>query len=956
MSEQTKEAEMGFEPEEASFRNQREALYFWSVMLLGSGLFTLTLAASPGFWRINTLDFFLFLLLNIIAELTSVVLPQGSRISASFAIILVCMVIFNPPIAILIASLGALIAMGLIHQRGWRITAFNMAQYATTYSLAGLLMLWIHRQVSPILGMSALFESLVLGGAVTLVYLLFNLPLVNAYLAIKQNPAIGWRDIWEAVIQVQEERVEVFQTLFFYPIAVLVAYSYQQERNPVIPVVLAFLVFGGLRFIEQRRRIERQREKNEVLYQLTKRMSESVLQEADVELQPGHVFEHLFSSDAASINRLITNQRTSVYEIETLGESQRIVHKKADTMLEPEKIYPMDDDDEGFLQTIVRTKQGVRTTDMSQLGGAYFPWRIAYQSLMALPILVDEDVAFILVMFRVAGDAFSEQDERILKLLVKAFEITLKNIQLRNQIQAQAIKDGLMGIFNHRYLKSKLEEEMHRSKRYKSPLTLIIGDVDYFKKFNDTHGHLLGDRVLKEMALILADSVRETDIVARYGGEELAILLPETPLDAACEVAERIRKNVAEHPFMGKDNQQVAMSMSIGVSCLFNENELEPSELIVRTDTALYRAKHQGRNQICKSFLDKGRLVIETYSRGHAPRPADEVAGSGLELIQNLRPAWNEQINKKKADWQQVLAQQIQNAALDPIADSYFEKRFLPVIGDLLDGLFAAPLNESRQIVPGSHLDQVLIRLQNSLSRRLQCRAELQLLQTLLSLINQHYITQLLTLPLAESSRRILMEHGTAVTLQIQKRLFEASLDGLASQIRFSDSHYHFVKALLKAIAPSQNKNSPQTLNTSLWCQVLVEIQTVFVPEQALFLYLGSDARARQHELLAAIQIDSLPEELEVQEHPDFTAAKSPLIIEVKQKNLASYFTLNNEQDTQQQNSWVLLPLWLEGRYYGLLGIILTREQTLSHRQSQWLRSAALELSESLRIMKNRPV
>ncbi len=953
MDEQIRQAEMGFEPEAANFRNQREVLYFWTVLLLGAGLFVLTLTVSPHFWRINPLDFILFLLLNVVAELTYVVLPQGSRISASFAIILACLVIFNPPIAILIATMGALIAMGLIHQRGWRITLFNMAQYATTYSLAGLLMIWIHEKVSPVLGMNSLFESLVMGGGATAVYLLLNLPLVNAYLAIKQNPTIGWPGLWESVIRVREERIEVFQTLFFYPIAVLVAYSYQQEHNPVIPVVLAFLVFGGLRFIEQRRRIERQREKNEVLYQLTKRMSESVLQDADVELQPGHVFEHLFSSNAASIKRLVINQRTSVYQVETIGDSQRIVHKKADTMLEPEKIYPMDD--KGFLQLLVKSKQGVRTTDMSQLGGAYVPWRIAYQSLMAQPILVDEEVAFILVMFRVAGDAFSEQDERILKLLINAFEITLKNIQLRNQIQAQAIKDGLMGIFNHRYLKSKLEEEMHRSKRYKSPLTLIITDVDYFKKFNDTHGHLLGDRVLKEIAVILADSVRETDIVARYGGEELAILLPETPLDAACEVAERIRKNIAEYPFIGKDNQPVAMSVSIGVSCLFNEVELEPSELIVRTDTALYRAKHQGRNQICKSFLENGRLVIETYSRGHAPRPADEVTGSGQELIQKLLPAWNEQMNKSESDWRQSLEQQIQIAALDPAAQSYFEKRFLPVVPALLDGLFATPLHDNGQIIADSDLAHVLERLQNSLSRRLQRREELQLLQQLLMRINQHYITQVLTMPLAENGRSTLLKRGMSIILQIQERLFAASLDGLASQIRFSDSHYHFVKALLQVVAHPANTSQTMT-RSPIWRQVLREIQNVIAQSQQIFLYLGSDpSPSTEQELLVALPSSSLPQVLALQQHPDFSQAKLPPLLEIKGKNLSQYIKWQSDQPEANLTTWLLLPLWLESNYYGLLGVVLETDQILSHRQRHWLNSAAHELAETLQLIQNLP-
>lgn len=922
-------------------RNTRENLYFWAVLFLGAAAFLLACGLTPGFWRINSFDLLLFLVLNIIGEQTYVVLPHGSKISASFAILLAVLILFNTPIAVIVAWLSALISMGLIQGRGWRVACFNAAQYSVTYSFAGLAMAYAHAWVSPYFGQNALFEGLITAGAATAVYLMLNLPLVNGYLAVKSNPHIGLRELWRNLIKIRDDRLEVFQTSFFYPIAVLVAYSYQRERNPIIPILLAFLVFGGLRFIEQRRRIERQGEKMQVLYHLTKKMSESVLLDADVEVDPGHVFDHLFSNEASSIKRLITNQRTSVYRVSQLGGEGRIAHAKSDSLLEPEKIYHFDEP--GLLQDIVKAKQGVRLSTLSQLGKGYSTWRIAYQSLMALPILVDDEVTFILVMFRTAGDPFKDADERLLQLLINAFEITLKNLQLRNKIQDQAIKDGLMGVFNHRYMKVKLEEEMARAKRYGSPLTLIIADVDYFKKFNDTHGHLLGDKVLKEIATILQDSVRETDIVARYGGEELAILLPETPLDAACDVAERIRRNVASHPFTGKEQQVVAMSLSIGVSSLFEEPDLEPSELIIRTDTALYRAKHQGRNQICRAHLERGRLIIETYSRGVSPTPqAEAPAASGL-VRQDLRKLWGEQLEKSLPELERKLRHELGLAGLSPHLERFFDKKLLPAVPELLRLTGQAELDVRGQLLPNSALTNLLDQLQQSASKRLQRPEQLRLLQMLLLRTYRHFVRQVLAMAASESERRSLFNQGWSVIMQIQDRLFISRLDAVDAQIGLARSQHRFAHQLLLLLAQYRQ---PQAALTEILRQV-----------QACVPQLGTVFLARPEGVGERLQIDAwLPQDLPIGlsltllDRPELTPRNEPLLLEIG--DVRDYLLPEGElPEIPEGLVPVLIPLWLEEQLYGLLGLLLPIDQGLSGPQKAWLKSAAGELAESLQLL-----
>lgn len=923
--------------------NLRESIYFWLLFCLGTLALICSCLFFQNFWQINSFDIFMFLVLNIVAEQTYVVLPHGSKLSASFAILLAALILFNTPVTVLLAAASSLITIGLIQKRGWRIAFFNASQYAITYTMAGFAMFLTHQQVSPYMDQNPLFESLISAGAASAVYLLLNLPLVNGYLAVRQNPHIGWKEFRQKLIKIKDDRLEVFQTSFFYPIAVLVAHSYQREHNPIIPVLLAFLVFGGLRFIDQRRRIERYGEKMQVLYHLTKKMGESVLLDADIEVDAGHVFDHLFTSEASSIKRLITNQRTSVYRVHK-GENGRIVHAKSDSLLEPEKVYHLEE--KGILQDIVKTKQGVNLSVLTDLGKSYSTWRITYQSLMACPILVDDEVTFILVMFRTAGESFQERDEGLLKLLINAFEITLKNLQLRNKIQEQAIKDGLMGVFNHRYLKLKLEEEMMRAKRYNKPLPMIIADVDYFKKFNDTHGHLLGDKVLKEIAGILQESVRETDIVARYGGEELAILLPETPFESACEVAERIRRNVAAFPFTGKEQQTVSMSLSIGISCLDNEPDLEPSELIIRTDTALYRAKHQGRNQICKAQLERGRLVIETYSRGVSPQPAQELS-QAESLRPNLRKTWLEQIEKSIPELERKLRFEVEAAHLSSSLERFFAQKFLPAIPQLLQAMSQVEVDHQGQIIEQAPLSELLSQLAQSANRRIQRLEDLRLLQNLLLKIYRHFARQCLGLNANDIERRTLFNQGWRIVMQIQDQLFVSSLNRIQSQTDYARSQHRFAHQLLQVLHQYQAPESALT-------EVLRQIQAI-VP-QMQFIFLAQPEAVGQ-----AFDVDIwLPQDvplslsLLLQERTETAPKMEPSLIEFGMKDLGTYLNLNGElPDLPDDNQVVLIPLYLQEKLYGLVGMLLPTDQKLSQSQRYWLKSACMELAESLELLRD---
>jgi diguanylate cyclase (GGDEF)-like protein len=158
--------------------------------------------------------------------------------------------------------------------------------------------------------------------------------------------------------------------------------------------------------------------------------------------------------------------------------------------------------------------------------------------------------------------------------------------------------DDLTGIYNHRFLILQLTQEVDRQKRYANPLSLLMIDIDHFKHYNDTNGHLAGDQALKAVALLIQRAVRQTDIVARYGGEEFAAILINAGKAMAREIGERVRRNVAETRFPNEHLQPSGnLTVSVGAAT-FSSSISTLTDLLREADNALYRAKRGGRNRI----------------------------------------------------------------------------------------------------------------------------------------------------------------------------------------------------------------------------------------------------------------------------------------------------------------------------------------------------------------------
>jgi len=170
-------------------------------------------------------------------------------------------------------------------------------------------------------------------------------------------------------------------------------------------------------------------------------------------------------------------------------------------------------------------------------------------------------------------------------------------LETNKRLELLSITDGLTKLHNHRHFQDELNRAFDESARYERPLSLAMIDIDFFKKVNDTHGHAVGDDVLREVARLYRDSVRSTDLVARYGGEEFAVMMPETTMDDAAIFAEKIRSMIEATPIQTQAGP-VTVTVSIGVASVPHSRIHSSKELIVAADKALYRAKRNGRNQV----------------------------------------------------------------------------------------------------------------------------------------------------------------------------------------------------------------------------------------------------------------------------------------------------------------------------------------------------------------------
>ncbi|MBE7492891.1 MAG: diguanylate cyclase [Planctomycetes bacterium] len=218
----------------------------------------------------------------------------------------------------------------------------------------------------------------------------------------------------------------------------------------------------------------------------------------------------------------------------------------------------------------------------------------------AAPMLADrEAIGLIVVDAGPKTMRFSPEQLTMLEMFASQAALAINNALKYQNMVDRAQRDSLTRLYNHGHFQEVLKTEIDRAERYGNQISLVLLDIDHFKKFNDVYGHQTGDKVLRQTALLLNSLVRVSDVAARYGGEEFAVLLPQTPYQAARETAERLRDGVARKATVtGPKGEKLNVTASFGVAT-FPDHAQSASELVALADEALYLAKERGRNRVC---------------------------------------------------------------------------------------------------------------------------------------------------------------------------------------------------------------------------------------------------------------------------------------------------------------------------------------------------------------------
>jgi len=247
----------------------------------------------------------------------------------------------------------------------------------------------------------------------------------------------------------------------------------------------------------------------------------------------------------------------------------------------------------GLAARALSTGKSVIENNVNEVDG-YIAGFVETQSEMCVPLIFFGEKLGVLALESARKDAFDHDDLQPLESVADICAAAIQNASHFDRMKQLAYVDGLTGIHNRRYFEMRVVEELERAGRFQGRMSIIMVDIDNFKRLNDEFGHLLGDEVLRSVSTILKQQLRKVDMVCRYGGEEFAIVVPETSGENALRVAEKLRRHVESHHFPGVSRP---VTISIGVAD-YPTHGITRDEVVAAADSALYQAKQAGRNRV----------------------------------------------------------------------------------------------------------------------------------------------------------------------------------------------------------------------------------------------------------------------------------------------------------------------------------------------------------------------
>lgn len=326
--------------------------------------------------------------------------------------------------------------------------------------------------------------------------------------------------------------------------------------------------------------LEREKKMQQVLslYEISKDMSTCL------------AFEDIFTIFSSTIKRVFRFRRSRLVFLKDSKEIEAVYQIELGHRINK---VGMDDFDKELVTIAIETKKiiSISTQEDSQFSKRFTIIK-DFETLISVPLTSEGNVVAVLYIENIPRIYFEN-----FTILASQFAIQFQKVILYEKVEEMSITDSLTEVSNRRHFLEKLSEELRRSMRHKSNLSFLMLDLDHFKEKNDMFGHLVGDVILKEVAVILKSNLREIDIIGRYGGEEFAIALAGIGRDGAHQVAERIRESIEGAVFKAYD-EVVSSTVSIGIS-VFPDEGVDIDSLIESADKALYKAKETGRNRVC---------------------------------------------------------------------------------------------------------------------------------------------------------------------------------------------------------------------------------------------------------------------------------------------------------------------------------------------------------------------